>query len=102
MCNFTVFITATLCDIKNGRRKIHIEGDHGYPDSKEWKPPKICRHTVRVRENAIKIGVSVKGPSASNVLAQCVNSPGGKTSRSYMDRAMYYKSVENYRRGQYF
>ena len=99
MCNFIVFITATLSDIQKGQRKIHIEGDHGYFDPKDWVPPTVRRPTIHVRENAIKTGISLKGPSASNILAQVVNSPAGQSSRSYMERAAYYKIVENYRRG---
>jgi hypothetical protein len=101
MCNFTVSITATLLDIRDGRRRIFVQGDHGYPRSQDWIPPTMHRPTVRIRENAVKTGVSIKGPSASNILSQLVNSPSGKLSRSYIPRSVFYKSVENHRRGKF-
>lgn len=101
MCNFTVTLIATLHDIKEGRRRIYIEGNHGYPKTSDWLPPTILRPTVHIREHAVKTGISIKGPSASNILCTMVNSPSGESSRSYLSRSVYCKHVENYRRCKY-
>lgn len=98
MCDFTVTISATLRDIKAGKRRIHIDGNHGYTSIDDWIPPTRLRETVHLREKAVKAGTTLSGPSASDTLS-FINSPSGAASRSFMPSFVYYKMVENYKRG---
>jgi hypothetical protein len=102
MCDFTVTITATLSDIVAGRRQINITGNHGYPNRAEWVPPNrtALRAPAHLRERALKVATTIKGPSASTTL-YFINSPSGSKSRSYLSTNTYYKGHENYRRGTY-
>lgn len=97
MCDFTVSVTATLRDIEEGRRRIYVEGNHGYTRIEDWIPPAIRRPTIHVKERALTSG-TLKGPSASTTLS-FLNSPSGSASRSFLSNGIYYKLLENYRRG---
>jgi hypothetical protein len=99
MCNFTVTITATLTDIQAGKRRIKVAGNHGYTNIQDWVPPSRKRPPAHFRERAIKTAMTVRGPSASNLL-NFINSPSASKSRSFLPNDTYYKMVENYRRGK--
>lgn len=99
MCSFSVTLEATLIDIQKGIRQITISGNHGYENPADWKSPDRRRRAEHFRQSAIKIGATLSGPSRSNLL-DCINSPSGKDSRSYMTRTQFGRSVEYHKHGE--